>query len=468
MTLQLVMMAEGRGGQQQSAAVTTSKAASVIVTPFGSSSSHGVNLPFLPSHIAADTSTAVCCSSTGPMGTGGGDEQPLAQSWLDLTADIASFMEMTETTIPVDQEVDKAMAMSHFLTVRDDEEENIVMSGAMDLEEEDSAATELLMSANLKILENFITEVGSSSSDENSEDAFGSDLLDSNQSLIDEVESYLLAATGGEPTIVAAEDDEKMMIPDLEVVYKKEEPGTPVIQHTSSRQKTIKMKKGASAAAAEPVSNNNNSNILKALVAGKVCLAADDDSSSDLSLNLSEEDLSNAYTTTVKTENGQNVIIIIAQPAASTAALSPLSPPRALSPQSSYLLPLVGSPGYASSPSSSASSDYEWSPSPAAAGQQQQQRKKYQRKTRPTLVQEPYPRDKAERKKAQNRTAAFRYREKKKAEQDAVDSELDQLGERNAALRARLRDMEQEYRCLKRLMLETGLGHLVREAAFTD
>ena len=74
-------------------------------------------------------------------------------------------------------------------------------------------------------------------------------------------------------------------------------------------------------------------------------------------------------------------------------------------------------------------------------------------------------RDKTERKKAQNRTAAFRYREKKKAELDAADTVLEQLADKNTALKARLRDMEQEFRCLKKLMLETGLGHLIQEAS---
>jgi hypothetical protein len=72
-----------------------------------------------------------------------------------------------------------------------------------------------------------------------------------------------------------------------------------------------------------------------------------------------------------------------------------------------------------------------------------------------------FTRDKVERKKAQNRTAAFRYREKKKAEQDAWDAEICQLEGRNTALKARLRDIEQELRTVKRLMLDTGLGHYV-------
>ena len=72
-----------------------------------------------------------------------------------------------------------------------------------------------------------------------------------------------------------------------------------------------------------------------------------------------------------------------------------------------------------------------------------------------------------ERKKAQNRTAAFRYREKKKAEMDSWDSELAQLTERNTVLKCRLRQVEQELRCVKDLMQETGLGRYL-EAGPSD
>ena len=108
----------------------------------------------------------------------------------------------------------------------------------------------------------------------------------------------------------------------------------------------------------------------------------------DLSLDLTEEDLSNAYTTTIKTENGQDVIIIIAQPGGG-GGVSPLLARRETPYSLSSPMMALGSPDY----SSSASSDYEWSPSPARsqpAGQPQ--RKKYQRKNKPTLALEPYPR----------------------------------------------------------------------------
>ena len=125
-------------------------------------------------------------------------------------------------------------------------------------------------------------------------------------------------------------------------------------------------------------------------MAGKVLATAGDEDgmNNDLSLDLTEEDLSNAYTTTIKTENGQDVIIIIAQPGGG-GGVSPLLARRETPYSLSSPMMALGSPDY----SSSASSDYEWSPSPArsqSAGQPQ--RKKYQRKNKPTLALEPYPR----------------------------------------------------------------------------
>merc|ERR1711963_1241403 len=79
-------------------------------------------------------------------------------------------------------------------------------------------------------------------------------------------------------------------------------------------------------------------------------------------------------------------------------------------------------------------------------------KKKYQRKKPPTPPMGPYPLEKKERKKAQNRTAAFRYREKKKGEQNTVEEELELLATRNKELRAKLTEMETEARLLKKLM----------------
>jgi len=66
--------------------------------------------------------------------------------------------------------------------------------------------------------------------------------------------------------------------------------------------------------------------------------------------------------------------------------------------------------------------------------------------------------DKKERKKAQNRTAAFRYREKKKSEQDLADEELEALEDKNIRLKEKLSEMETEFKYLKKLMVEAGLG----------
>merc|ERR1719219_1401288 len=100
------------------------------------------------------------------------------------------------------------------------------------------------------------------------------------------------------------------------------------------------------------------------------------------------------------TAEGQKVIIIIA----------PSSPAESVS-------------------TTTSDSDPEWSPSPcplspaqlsllSSRPEQRKARKKYARTKPPSPPSvTPYPADKKERKKAQNRTAAFRYREKKKSEQ---------------------------------------------------
>lgn len=89
-------------------------------------------------------------------------------------------------------------------------------------------------------------------------------------------------------------------------------------------------------------------------------------------------------------------------------------------------------------------------------------RKKYERRAprrRPDL--EPYPANKQDRKKAQNRTAAWKYREKKKKEQDLIDQELTDLMTRNGELKKHLGDLQIQMKCLKQLMIEAGMGHLM-------
>merc|ERR1711973_437420 len=110
--------------------------------------------------------------------------------------------------------------------------------------------------------------------------------------------------------------------------------------------------------------------------------------------------------------------------------------------------------------------DPEWVPSPASSvspssplrtisSESRAVKKKYQRKKPPTPPMGPYPLEKKERKKAQNRTAAFRYRE-----QNTVEEELELLATRNKELRAKLTEMETEARLLKKLMTEAGLGRI--------
>merc|ERR1711872_957697 len=69
----------------------------------------------------------------------------------------------------------------------------------------------------------------------------------------------------------------------------------------------------------------------------------------------------------------------------------------------------------------------------------------------------PYPKEKVERKKAQNRTAAYKYREKKKAETEAADGELFHLQQRNLELKKYSYNLEIELKCLKQLMDEIGM-----------
>merc|ERR1712173_450918 len=152
--------------------------------------------------------------------------------------------------------------------------------------------------------------------------------------------------------------------------------------------------------------------------------------------------------TNMMTEDGQNVVIVIA----------PSSPSGSLVSISQDPLP---SPINTPSPGFTQDSDPEWSPSPASVSSPpgpMRPRKKYARSKPPQAPTGPYPTDKKERKKAQNGTAAFRYREKMKKQEDSVEEELEALEDRNSNLRERLSEMETEFKYLKKLMMEAGLG----------
>merc|ERR1711902_416201 len=236
--------------------------------------------------------------------------------------------------------------------------------------------------------------------------------MEQNQELIDELEEFFIKADG-KPTVVD-ETSEPISIP-------------------------------------APTSPDK---ILSALTTGNVL---------ENNNTLTMEDLNNAYTTSLVSEDGQNVIIIIApsSPAEFDSFLEPVSPKEFKDPLNS---PIAAS----NDTDSSYDTDPDWSPSPASdtsfstkilsPPQQTKLKKKYARSKPPQPPTGPYPIEKKERKKAQNRTAAFRYREKKKSEQDMSDEELEALEDKNIRLKEKLSEMETEFKYLKKLMVEAGLG----------
>merc|ERR1719410_1434787 len=168
--------------------------------------------------------------------------------------------------------------------------------------------------------------------------------------------------------------------------------------------------------------------------------------------NITMEELNNAMTTNMTTEDGQNVVIIIAPSSPADSLVSVTQDPF---PSPNYSPRNPPSPGYTQD------SDPEWSPSPASVSSPSgpmRPRKKYARSKPPQAPTGPYPTDKKERKKAQNRTAAFRYREKMKKQEDSVEEELEALEDKNTNLREQLSEMETEFKYLKKLMMEAGLG----------
>merc|ERR1711936_1558518 len=160
------------------------------------------------------------------------------------------------------------------------------------------------------------------------------------------------------------------------------------------------------------VTAKSPNSILEALASGEVYMPNDQD------FTLTEEALKGAVSTTCVTEDGQNVIIIVAPP-------SPA--------QSNF---------YASD------TDPEWVPSPSSSVSPSSPLRTISTESR------------TERKKYQNRTAAFRYREKKKGEQNTAEDELEMLALKNIELRAQLTKMETEAKFLKQMMTESGLGRI--------
>lgn len=74
--------------------------------------------------------------------------------------------------------------------------------------------------------------------------------------------------------------------------------------------------------------------------------------------------------------------------------------------------------------------------------------------SRPVSSRKSKVEDRRERKKQQNRTAALRYREKKRSQQDILEQEADELQKKNTALRDKVESIKKEMKYLKDLMAE--------------
>jgi len=196
--------------------------------------------------------------------------------------------------------------------------------------------------------------------------------------------------------------------------------------------------RGLDLVAKTSVTAKSPNSILEALASGEYMYEY---MPNDQEFTLTEEALKGAVSTTCVTEDGQNVVIIVAPP----------------SPAHSNFYASDTDPEWVPSPSSSVSPS---SPLRTISTESRTVKKKYQRKKPPTPPTGPYPVEKRERKKYQNRTAAFRYREKKKGEQNTAEDELEMLALKNTELRAQLTKMETEANFLKKMMTESGLGRI--------
>jgi len=282
------------------------------------------------------------------------------------------------------------------------------------------------------------------------------------------------------------------------------------VMATAANNNIVNVQHMAYAAKEDGTANDGNSNsgVLDAMLKGRVICQEDEAADN---LEITEDVIRNAaYTTSMIGEDNQRVIIIITQgaaishqdgmttgkeeDAASSIAVPSPAPSSVLGNDSVFGDSFgAASPAYTDAGSSSLHDfDAEWLPSPRprrnviakrkrSSGWDFDEegesdgnaslsvgspppRKKYQRKNPrvPAYLSQPYPENRAERKKAQNKTAAYKYRQKKLAQQDALDAELQGLQEYNAKLKEKLATVETEMKCMKRLMMETGLDKLAK------
>jgi len=144
-------------------------------------------------------------------------------------------------------------------------------------------------------------------------------------------------------------------------------------------------------------------------------------------------DMSNV--TQVVTEDGKNIIILIA----------PQSPEEAAN--STHEV------------SNESDNDSEWTPeiNSVATPKGRPMVKRSSAGTRKNKRSAPYITDKKERKKQQNVEAARRYRDKKKAEACDIETEESVLLSKNKQLKGEVAELEAELKTMKKLMTELGI-----------
>jgi len=164
-----------------------------------------------------------------------------------------------------------------------------------------------------------------------------------------------------------------------------------------------------------------------------------------------------------QTADGKKVIIVI-QPATASPAVAQQQPAVA---------PAVQTEDDSSSDVVVEDSDSDWTPEDSSAAssrctatsKRKPGRKPEARVTKPVthdgrVAKRSYRgvKDRKERKKLQNVEAARRYRDKKKQEQSEKEDEEKILMDRNKELKAKLADVENEFKTMKKLMRELGLN----------
>jgi len=166
----------------------------------------------------------------------------------------------------------------------------------------------------------------------------------------------------------------------------------------------------------------------------------------DQTTALDQMDFSNV--TKVVTDDGKEIIIMIAPPSPTTTSSTPTT---------SWSSPTENSSG------SLNDEDPDWTPEPTAKSRVGRPRSSASSIAtgRPSLTKakrkHPYATNRKERKKQQNVEAARRYRDRKKGEQNIQETEVELLNHKNNQLKSEVEKLEAEVKTMKRIVGELGL-----------